>query len=899
MVADATDPDLNAGTQEEPEQPSQDPNVEMQDDGSAIITLQAEESDIAEEDEFYGNIIDQIDLDEGQLQALGVRLIESVTRDRKARKKRDDQYEEAIKRTGLGKEAPGGAQFEGASRAVHPMLLEAAMDFESRAIRELLPPNGPVKMFVPGDNPDPTRLEKARRKQNYMNWQITYQMPEFRAELEQLLTQLPLGGAMYLRLVPDFSKRKRRPVPTFVPLDYVSIPAAASNYYTAERQCYWEPVIDEEYRTRIKEGMYRDIDMVPRVEKLGEKEKEGSKIQEESGPEKASQKVEGKETDPLAMDGQRIMCEIATNEFREDDYGQAPYLMSVDQTTQKILSVVRNWEEDDQDCERMQWMVEWIFWYWRGAQGVGLGQAMGSLAGAATGALRALLDSAHIQNIPTMARLKGANFSGQSKTINATQIVEISGGVAADQDIRKLLMNVPFNPPSEVLYQLLGFLTDTGRETIHIALDKLSEDNSNLPVGTTLALIEEGMKVMSAIHLRLFHAMSYTIRILHRINRMYLTEDEMKNDVGEVLAYRQDFEGPLDCIPTADPEIFSDVQRIAQAQIIADRAAALPQIYNARETEMFLLERAKVPNPERFLVPQPKPEEMNQVNENVAMSLGRPVVAFPEQDHLSHLKVMVDFMMSPYFGANPIIAQAYLSPALQHMKEHIVLWYANQFYEVTKDAAMLDEDGMGQIMQSRDPQSRKKLDQTLAAASAHVMQASQFALKTLPPVIQQAQQLLQQYSPPPMGVPVDPNKQAETQRKAQADQQKDTRENARLQLVAQHKVMDLQAHENDEASQKEMEFATLSAEDRRVAIQNARDDARKAQELAARFQEIDAQEQAENQRAAARLDSEERRNTQDNLTASRISAAEIKSKENTSVATGTGTNPNPSGSRKR
>src|SRR5215831_11027632 len=166
MVADATDPDLNAGTQEEPEQPSQDPNVEMQDDGSAIITLQAEESDIAEEDEFYGNIIDQIDLDEGQLQALGVRLIESVTRDRKARKKRDDQYEEAIKRTGLGKEAPGGAQFEGASRAVHPMLLEAAMDFESRAIRELLPPNGPVKMFVPGDNPDPTRLEKARRKQN-------------------------------------------------------------------------------------------------------------------------------------------------------------------------------------------------------------------------------------------------------------------------------------------------------------------------------------------------------------------------------------------------------------------------------------------------------------------------------------------------------------------------------------------------------------------------------------------------------------------------------------------------------------------------------------------------------------------------------------------------------------
>jgi hypothetical protein len=890
------DPDRDAGTEPEADA-TNDPTIEMQEDGSAIITMHAEESQINEEEDFYGNIVDQFD--ESILSTLGTRLITAVERDKKARKKRDEQYEEAIKRTGLGKEAPGGAQFEGASRAVHPMLLEAALDFEARAIRELMPPNGPVKMFVPGKDPDPNRLEKAERKKEFMNWQLVYQMPEFRSELEQLLTQLPLGGAMYLRLVPDFSKRKRRPVPTFIPIDYVTIPSAASNYYTAERQCYWEPVTQEEFETRTKEGMYRDIEAIPVVAKIGEKSESAGQLPEETGPKKASDKVEGKEPAPDNSDGLRTICEISTHEFLEEERDLAPYLISIDQRTKKILSIVRNWEEQDDDQERMQWMVEWVFWYWRGAQGIGLGQAVGSLAGAATGALRALLDSAHIQNIPTMARLKGANFAGQSSTINATQVIEVKGGVAADQDIRKLLMNIPFNPPSEVLFQLLGFLTDTGRQTLHVALDKLSEDNSNLPVGTTLALIEEGMKVMSAIHLRLFHSMSYVIRILHRINRMYLTEDDLKNDVGEVLAYRADFEGPLDCIPTADPEIFSDVQRIAQAQIIADRAAAIPGVYNTRETELFLLERAKVPNPERFLVPEPKPEEMNQVNENVAMALGRPVVAFPEQNHLAHLKVMTDFMMSPFFGQNPIIAQTYLGPALQHMKEHIVLWYAQQFYEATRDAAGMDDDGMTQVMQHRDPDTRKELDLTLASASGTVMQKAQFALKQLPPVIQQAQALLQKYAPPSPQMPIDPNKQAETQRKAQADQQKAQIAGQKLQQDDQHKVIDLQAAREDRQIQQQQEFANLSAEERRVALQEAQENARSAQELAARLDEIDRQERAEDGRVSARLGSEERRNTQDNLSALRIAAAEIRSKEKAGVATGTGTNPNPSGSRKR
>lgn len=863
-----------------------DPEIEMTEDGGAILSL-GDEEEVEEIGDFYENIARQFD--ETVLDALAQKLIQAVDRDKQDRKLRDDQYAEATKRTGLGKEAPGGAEFQGASRAVHPMLLEACMDFASRAIRELMPPNGPVKVHIPGNTVDPERLKKAERKKNYMNWQCLFQMPELRSEVEQLLTQLPLGGSMYLRLVPDHSKRRHRPVPTFVPLDLVTIPSAAANYYTAERQCFWEKITDEEFKARIREGMYRESIATAKP----------SQVPDSTAAEKAAKKIEGVTEDPMNADGLRFVLEISTNESLEESItgGPVPYLISIDYANSKVVSIVRNWEKDDEFYDRMQWMVEWIFFPWRGSQGVGLGQAVGSLSGAATGVLRALLDSGHIQNIPTLARLKGANFSGQSKTFNATQVVDIEGGVAGDPDIRKLLMPIPFNGPSETLFKLLGFLTDTGRQAIHVALDKLSENNKNLPVGTTLALIEEGMKVMSAIHLRMFSSMSYFIRILHRIDRMYLVEEELENDVGEVLANRSDFEGPLDCIPTADPEIFSDVQRIAQAQIIADRAAALPAVYQARETELFLLERAKIPNPERFLIPAPKPEEMNQVNENVAMTLGRPVTAFPQQDHLGHLQVLIDFMMSPVLGQLSIIAPTFLPAALNHMKEHLVLWYANEYYEMTKAAIDTSDDGMTIVMRERDPETRMELDRTLAALSPQISKRAGTLFSKFPLIVQMAQQIIEQFRPATL--PSDPDKLAAIEQKRESDREKANLKREEIAARREDKIIDIQARREERQQVSSVELAKLSAKEREVALQEAQENVRLAQEHAARLQELIEQERAEDERAAAELESEERRNTQDNTTALKIAAAEIESSEKVAPSTGTGNNPNPSGSRNR
>jgi len=842
------------------------------DDGGAIVRLNDEDG-VSKTYEFYDNIVESIS--EDVLTKLGTTLKDAIERDKKSRKRRDKEYAQAIKRTGLGDEAPGGAEFTGASKVVHPMLTESSVDYASRAIKELMPPNGPVKSYIPGENVSPDRMQKADRVKAYMNWQFLKQMKEFRPEMEQLLPQLALSGSQYIRLTPDWSKRKTRPVPMYVPQDQVSIPYSASNFYTALRQTYHEPITKMEFEDRVRDGMYRDIGQLVNMQ-----------LPEDTAAQKATNRVEGKDdNDFYNEDGVRIVHEVSCftdfdRDFLEDytpekgsEHGNSPYLISLDEATGKIVSVIRNWEEDDEYQERMQWIVEFGFIPWRGAYSIGLGQMIGSLSGAATGALRALLDSAHVNNIPTALRLKGANFMGQTKTeIQATEIAEIDGGIAGD-DIRKLLMPLPFNPPSPVLFQLLTFCVDAGRGVVRTTFEQLNDQNPNMPVGTTLAMIEEGMQVMSAIHLRSYHSMTMVIEILHRINRMYITDDEMKDELGELLAYREDFQGPMDVIPTADPQVFSDVQRLAQLQIVADRAAAMPDLYNKRIVEKRLLERTKIPNPDELLIPEDKPENQNAVNENAAMSLGRPVAAFPSQDHLAHLQVHLDYLLSQQFGQNPIIAPALMPAMMEHVKEHLVLWYVNANYELIMKAAETDEEGMSDIMGDQSPEAKAELNKTLAAASPMVIERAGAVFESIPEIIGQTLQAMQQFAPQPPPIPIDPNQQAETQRKTQDDAQK--AELKRIEIT----------------DKKEIEFTKLSAKEREQAVEAAQEEAVQASARAARLRELMLTEAAEDERIAAKLTSDELRNTQDNETALTIAAAELEAGNKTNLSTGTGINP--------
>jgi len=833
-------------------------DIENTDDGGAIVRVEKDDSPPpASDSNFYENIAD--DFDETELEKLCEGLLEKIEYDKQSRQKRIDEYADALKRTGLGDEAPGGAQFQGASKVVHPMLTESCVDFASRAIQELLPPSGPVKDFIPG-TPTKERVEKAKRKVAYMNWQFKVQMPGFRSEFEQMLTQVPLGGSQYMRLVWD--ERKKRPVPTFIPIDDVYLPYAANDFFTAERVTFRECITKFEYERRVKDGMYRNLDlMAPAMP------------EDNSKAEKANEKIEGKSANPYNEDGLREEYEVQTWAELEDKYESAPYLITIDKSNRKILSIVRNWEEEDDLKESMFWTVPFGFVPWRGAYHIGLNQMMAGLPAATTGTLRALLDSAHINNLPSLLKLKGANFSGQSKEFTVASVTEIEGGIAGNDDIRKLIMAIPYNPPSTVLFSLLGFLVDAGKGVIRTTFDDLADNNPNMPVGTTLALIEQGMKVMSAIHLRMWNSMDHLIRVLHRINRMYVTDDDIKNDTGELLAHRSDFQEPIDTVPTAEPEIFSDVQRFAQMQMVAQRAQQIPQLYDLRKVELMILKRTKIPEAEELLIPQPKPEWMNAVNENSAATLGRPIAAFPEQDHLGHIQTHVDYLTSPFFGQLAIIAPTFLPVMLGHLKEHIALWYVVFTHKVVSKAMGKD---VGEVMHFKDPETRAELDRTLAAASKSVVEAGAQAFEKIPEVIQQAIQLMQQYQPPQ---PMDPSQAALQAAQINA---------ASHEKVAAQKSADEQA--KAQASAGVIQLKT-HADMARETLRQDSEERRSTADRLAEMQRTQSAEEAESQRVAATNASREKINTQDNATAMEIAAAEIESSEKVDVKNGTGINP--------
>lgn len=826
-----------------------DDGVEDLDDGGAIVTID-DDSDLRPDgdSDFYANLAEI--MPEPELATLSSRMLDLISKDKDARKKRDEQYEEGIRRTGLGDDAPGGADFQGASKVVHPLLTEACVDFAARAMKEIFPPGGPAKDSIAGEQ-TAEKIDKAKRKTELLNWQMTTQCPEVRAELEQLMTQVPLGGAQYMKL--GWDERRNRPSFLFVPIDDMYLPFAATNFYTAQRKTHVQYLTQLDYEERVKSGMYRDVDLTP-----------VSMEPEQSAAGKANDRIEGREANNYNEDGLRIVYEVYAIADVEED-GTAPYIVSIDKPSGKVLAIYRNWEEDDDSREELQWFVEFAFIPWRGAYPIGLPHMIGGLSGAATGALRALLDAAHINNSQTMLKLKGGTSGGQSLSIQPGQVEEIEGGLNVD-DVRKLAMPLPYNPPSPVLFSLLGFLVEAGKGVVRTSMEDIADGNPNAPVGTTLAKLEQGAVVYSSIHARMHDAMARMLRVLDRLNGMYLDDEVLAKEAGDMLATRADFDGVLDVVPVSDPNIFSEAQRYAQVQAVAQRAAALPQLYNLRKVEERLLETLKVPNAKELLNPPVEPREQNAVNENAAASLGRPITAFPEQDHIAHLKTHLAYMTSPAFGMNPMIAPAYLPVMLNHLKEHISLWYVAATVRIASEA--LGEDvavAMKEI--GKDNDARRALDQMLAEASTMVVEQGASVFDMLPPVVQQAQQLLQSMQPQQMQDPRLAIEGQKLQLQTQQMQQDVQMEQAKMQIDAQEAQADAQI----EAAKLQMDAQEMQT---RVAIEVRK-------------------QQAEDARKAAELQARLAMNTDDNRTAMELAAAEIASGERVAVSTGTGINPNP------
>jgi hypothetical protein len=754
---------------------SEEHEIEELPDGSAIVKLSKDDEE--GDEDFFDNLAESINIFD--LDKIGRRYLDLIEKDKEAREQRDKQYEEGLKRTGLGNDAPGGAQFTGASKVVHPVMAEACVDFAARAIKELFPPDGPVRIKILGEATE-EKQDRAERKRDWTNWQLTEQIEEFRDEQEQLLTQLPLGGSQYMKMWYD--EKKKRPCAEFVPIDNILLPYAAVNFYTAQRVTEMQDITEMEFARRIDSGLYRDISFI-----------RATAEPEQTASEKANDKIEGRSWSDNE-DGLRRVYHIYTWLEIDDDpvtKGElAPYVLMIDDLETKVVGLYRNWEEEDMTMTKLDWVIEFKFIPWRGAYAIGLPQLIGGLTAALTGSLRALLDTAHINNAATMLKLKGAKVSGQSQNIEVTQITEIEAGPGIN-DIRQIAMPMPFNPPSQVLLELLGWLTTAAKGVVTTAEEKIGDVTSNTPVGTTQALIEQGAAVFSAIHARLHESQRRVLKVLGRINRWYLDDMAKGDDVADLPISSEDFIKNSDLVPVSDPHIFSETQRMAQMQAVVQLSAANPGLFDQKAVVSRMLKQMKVPDINELIPNTNKPIEHNAADENAAMSLGKSAFAYQEQDHLAHIQTHLTFGLDPALGSNNLIAPKFIPQALEHIKQHMMLWYTNQMNGYVTAGTNI------KLGKYEDSKLAPEIDKAMAIASDHVKLDTAEVFKGVLPALQQLGQVMQQFKPP--APPMDGEAQAvlqasmaETQRRAARDQadmaQKDKDLQAKIAMNAENNL---------------------------------------------------------------------------------------------------------------
>jgi hypothetical protein len=764
------------------------------DDGSAVINFK-EQAGPQKDPEFYENLAET--MDGYVLRALAQTYLELLDEDKEARKERDKQYEEGIRRTGLGKDAPGGATFDGASKVVHPIMAEACVDFAASSTKELLPPEGIVKSNIKGEA-NREKEKVADRKVNFLNWQLTEQVQEYRDEMEQLLTQLPLGGSQYLKW--RFDTEQKRPICEWIPIDNILLPYATTNFYTSARITEVQDITEDIFLQRVEQGIYLDIDSLISSD---------APIDDMTQSQKASNKVEGKDNPGKNVDGLRRVFEITCYmRLDEDDLTEgrrAPYILMIDETTSEVLGLYRNWASGDEKLEKLDWYVEFKFIPWRGAYAIGLPHLIGGLSAALTGSLRALLDAAHINNSQTMLKLKGGRIGGQSDRIEPTQVVEIEGAPGVD-DVRKIAMPMPFNPPSGVLLELMGWLTNAAKGVVTTAEEKIGEANNNMPVGTAQALIEQGAKVFSSIHARLHRSQAKSLAIVSRLNHWYLSD--MDNQSGEEIEVR-DFASNNDVRPVSDPNIFSETQRLAQNQALLQMAAQgnqiQPGMFDMRAVYRRVLGQLKVPAIDEVLPNPLGSKESNPALENVGMTMGRPAAAYPDQDHLAHIRIHLDYAKNPAYGGNPVIGPMFAPNALEHIKQHLTLHYLQSMRSYVAQAA----GGNDAFQLNQEKPLSIQAQQALAIASEMVGQDSQEQMQQYVQEIQQLAQKVQQANQQRQEAAsmADPTAQvilktqmAETQRKTQEAQakmqlesQKDKQEYEIKVAQLQQKIQELQA----------------------------------------------------------------------------------------------------------
>jgi len=682
-----------------------------------------EKEEEAFESNHYANLAEE--LENQEVLNIGKSLIKAYEDDKASRKDWEDQYSKGLKMLGVVVEDRQDP-FPGASGVHHPLMSEAATQFQARAISEMFPAGGPVKTQIVGKQSD-KKLEQAQRVQDFMNYQVTNQITDYFNELDQMLFYLALAGSAFKKIY--FDNSLDRICSKFVPADQFVISYENTDLETAERYTQVMKLTTNEIKRRQVEGFYRDVPVTQNQGGQNSSDLVQSTIE----------KLEGMSTS--MSDKIHTILEIhADIDLGEDESGLAlPYIVTVDYESGQTLAIRRNWKEDDPLKRKRTYFIHYKYLPGLGFYGFGLIQMIGGLQHASTGALRALLDSAAFANLNGGFKAKGARIEGGDITVSPGEWVDVE---AYGDDLRKSFIPLPFKEPSPTLLQLLGVLTESGRRFASIADAMVGQSAGSGPVGTTIALIEQGSKVFSAIHKRLHQAQGREFKLIYELNGEYLDDEYPYDVIGERKTIRRkDFDQAVDVVPVSDPNIFSQAQRIALAQTGLQLAQQAPNIIDTKEAYRRFLQSLNIPDYQDLIIEDEETPRRDPVSENMSLLNGKPIKVFEDQDHQAHIAVHQQFMMDPRFGGNPQAKEVLYPLMMAHLGQHMAYLYQQQMQAQVPQGVPTSSGEINKELRDEDTtEISVEQENRIAVAAA---QAAQGLMGSMPPNPEQQKQQIE------------------------------------------------------------------------------------------------------------------------------------------------------------
>ena len=747
-----------------------DIDIEIDEEGCAVIDFDPSMREVSTD--FFANLAE--DMDDRELGSIASELTSDFDANKSSRQEWEDAYANGLELLGFNY-SERTEPFRGASGVTHPLLAEAAVQFQAQAFNELLPAGGPVRTAIVGSE-DAAKSDQAQRIKDFMNYYITNEMEEYTPDMDQMLFYLPLAGSTFKKVYYD--DNLDRAVSKFIPAENLIVPYETADLETCPNITHVVRMSLNDLRKNQIAGFYRDIPVLP--QQSAEDDLTGE-----------LDRITGMEPSTVDYDCTLLECHVDLDLEGYEDMGEdgeptgikLPYVVTISQDNGQVLSIRRNYKEDDPAKQKIQYFVHYKFLPGFGFYGLGLIHTIGGLSRTATAALRQLIDAGTLSNLPAGFKARGLRIRDDDDPLQPGEFRDVDAPGGA---IRDSLMPLPFKGPDGTLFQLLGFVVDAGRRFATITDMKVGDGNQQAAVGTTIALMEQGSRVMSAVHKRLHYAMKIEFKLLARVMKESLPPIYPYSIEGVDSAVKaKDFDDTIDVIPVSNPNVFSQAQRIALAQTKMQLAAQAPQMHNMYEVYRDMYEALGVRDIDKYLKSEQKvqPVPKDPAQENMDALDRVRLQAFPGQNHEAHIMGHLVFGGSPIVGATPDVAVALQKHVMQHV----------QIDSVEKAMAQL---GLTQ-QQQVPPEAQMQVD----ALAAQIMAQG---MKTV-------QDLGRQLSSGGEPDPVIALKQQELQLDAIAEQNDKEREDRELELK-QAQMMD-KSRQFDERiqSQEEQTAARIQA----------------------------------------------------------------------------------------